>query len=62
MADLKAVEAARELSVHVNTIKRMLHRGELDGAYQVSTRGDWRIPRQVLEDYRRRKRPNGKAS
>lgn len=55
MVDLKAGQVAAELQVHVNTVKRMLHRGEMPGAYQISTRGDWRVPREALDTYKRRK-------
>ena len=52
--DLRPREAAIFLGVHVNTIKRMLHAKQLPGAYRIGIRGDWRIPRSSLHEYKLR--------
>lgn len=43
-------EAAARLRVHPLTIKRMIHRGELE-AIQVGKRRDFRILRESIERY-----------
>ena len=49
---LTASEAAVELGVHVNTVKRLLSENRLPGAYRIGKRGDWRIPRTSIEAYK----------
>lgn len=51
--DLKPAEAAEILGIHVNTMKKLLKSGQIDG-YRIGTRGDWRIPREVINQYRLR--------
>lgn len=52
--DFKAAEAAVFLNVHVNTLKRMLAAGSFAGVYRVGSRGDWRIPRESLQNFKDR--------
>ncbi|MEO0559411.1 MAG: helix-turn-helix domain-containing protein [Bacteroidota bacterium] len=40
-------QAADRLKVHVRTIRRLCHRGELAGAFQVGRQ--WRIPVSAIE-------------
>ena len=48
--DLKPKDVAVLLNVHVNTVKRWLSLGWFIGAYRLGTRGDWRIPRDSLNN------------
>ena len=52
--DLKAAEAARLLSVHLNTMKKMLQRGYVVGAYRIGSRGDWRVPLESIAKFKER--------
>lgn len=52
--DLRLNDAARLLSVHPNTMRRMLKQGAIYGAYRVGTRGDWRVPRAGIESFKER--------
>lgn len=42
-------EVAARLHIHPNTVKRLLHDGDLSPAYQVNGRGDWRIPESTIQ-------------
>ena len=50
--DLKAQEAALILGIHLNTLKRMLISNRLPSAYRIGSRGDWRIPRSAIEEFK----------
>jgi excisionase family DNA binding protein len=50
--DLKAQEAALILGIHLNTLKRMLLSNRIPGAYRIGSRGDWRIPRSAIEEFK----------
>lgn len=50
MDDLMTVdEVAEHLRVSRPTVYRLIHAGELDGAFQLSGNGSWRIRRPLLE-------------
>lgn len=51
---LKPAEAAELLAVHVNTIKRYIDAGWFPGAFRVGRRGDWRLPPESIERFKRR--------
>ena len=47
---LNAKEVAALLGVHLNTVKRLVQRGDLR-AYRIATRGDMRFTREDVDAY-----------
>ncbi|RCK68311.1 helix-turn-helix domain-containing protein [Desertihabitans brevis] len=61
-ADLTTVEVAVQLRTDRWTVTKLIHRGELPGAYRLGAhakragRGHWRIPQTAVDIYRRNHR------
>lgn len=50
--DLGVTKAARWLGVDPRTVRRMIHRGQLPGAYNYGRDCKWFIPIEALDDKR----------
>lgn len=51
---LSIPEVARRFDVHESTVRRMLYRGELPGAFKIGR--IWKVPETELEAYVERQR------
>lgn len=58
MSDLSTREAAKELSLAVDTVSEYAKRGMFPNAYKLGERGPWRIPASDLELFRQKMRPS----
>ena len=58
MSDLSTREAAKELSLAVDTVSKYAKRGLFPNAYKLSGGGPWRIPASDLELFRQKMRPS----
>jgi excisionase family DNA binding protein len=53
---LRMSEVCRMLGMNRMTVRDMIWRDELPGAYQLNQRGDWRIPLSSVHEWLRKRR------